>query len=121
MSFGKISWTLLLRRNTKRERMALRQKAVPHGVLIEPPSSYLFIQRLVGPVFFEPFLLPQFDFLIVLLKAFPDNRLAETSFVTKPLHLPIIKAVQNLERKIDPSGGIGLPLRGPSGCARKPW
>src|SRR5262249_8231559 len=68
----------------------------------------------------EPFPLLRFNFLIVLPKTFTDTRLTHSDLITEALHLPVIKPIQDLESKLDPPGGISLPLRGPCGCARKP-
>ena len=58
--------------------------------------------ELFQPFFFEPVLLLSFNFLIVLPIGFPDTSLTHTNLVTEAFHLAVIKAVQNLEGKIDP-------------------
>ena len=82
------------------------------------PSSAA--SELFQPFLFQPFLLLFFDFLIVLRQVLPNTTLTHANLVTEAFHLPVIKAIQNLEGKIDPPGGTDLPLLSPGGCARKP-
>ena len=69
--------------------------------------SFVYRSRLFKPLLFEPLLLFLFDFLSVLSKGLPGNTglSRRTNLVTEALHLPVIKAIQNLESKIDPPGG----------------
>ena len=66
-----------------------------------------FPPRLFQPFLLQPVLLFPFDFLSVLSKGLPSNTglSRRSNLVTEALHLPVIKAIQNLESKIDPPGG----------------
>ena len=52
------------------------------------------------PFLLQPFPLLRFDSLIVLRKVFPDTTLTHANLVTEAFHLPVIKAIQNLESKL---------------------
>src|SRR5262249_36390897 len=76
---------------------------------------------LLQPFLLQPFLLFPFDFLNVLPKGFPVTTALSRrrNVLTEALHLPVIKALQNLESKIDQPGGKVFEPRGPSGCRRE--
>ena len=65
------------------------------------------VSELLQPFLLQPVLLLLFDFLIVLSKGLPGNTglSRRSNLVTEAIHLPVIKAIQNLESKIDPFGG----------------
>ena len=59
--------------------------------------------ELLKPFLFQPFPLLCFDFLIVLPEVFLDASFIHTNLIAEALHLAVIKAIQNLESKLDPT------------------